>query len=925
MEKFLIIDGNSIMNRAFYGLAGARMTTSEGLHTNAIFGFLNIYYMIMDKFNPDYVGVAFDLKAPTFRHKMYDEYKGTRKGMPDELKEQMPVIKDVLHAMNIPIFEIEGYEADDILGTIASLNEKNTENKIFTYILTGDRDSYQLISNNTSIIYPTTKMGKTDYIVYTPELLMEEKGIEPYQVVDVKSLMGDSSDNIPGVKGIGEKTAYTLIHKYTTLDNIYSNIDNLDASAKIIEKLKNDEEMARLSYTLAKINVEVPINLDYEANRVTDVNKEELYPLFKKLAFNKFLSKYDFDGIEINNTVKSDNKESLSIAKENVILVTKQNYNEYIEQIDKVLNNEQISYILNINYENQAFSSILKIEDSSFISLYCKDNDLCYIINLDTWNINNEEEKQEIKEFFFRFANSKTKKLGYNIKQDQRFIFSNICDQISNFSYDLLIACYLLDSTRNYKFEGIMEELYGIILDFNAEEKKDIQLSLFDNEDKKQESQIDEKRLLSIALATKGVYMSKDIIDKRLEDVQMTNLMYNIEMPLSETLANMETVGMYVNRKKLEEFGVEIFARIEELEKQIYILAGEEFNINSTQQLGAILFDKLHLPCKKKTKTGYSTNKEVLEALEDYHEIIPLIIEYRQTMKLKSTYVDGLEATIKDDSRIHTTFMQTVTSTGRLSSVEPNLQNIPIRLELGSKIRTFFTAPEGKCIVDADYSQIELRVLSHISKDETMQYAFNNGIDVHKVTASQVFNVPLEEVTKKMRSQAKAVNFGIVYGISEFGLSKNVGTSWREAKEYIDTYLEKYHGIREFMSNIVKEAKENGYVTTLFGRRRYIPELKNKNKNMIQFGERIAMNTPIQGTAADIIKIAMNNLYKSLREHNLKSKLVMQVHDELLVETYNDELEIVKKLLSEAMENVIKLDIPLDIDLNVGNSWYEAK
>lgn len=405
----------------------------------------------------------------------------------------------------------------------------------------------------------------------------------------------------------------------------------------------------------------------------------------------------------------------------------------------------------------------------------------------------------------------------------------------------------------------------------------------------------------------------------------MYSLMYDIEIPLSETLANMESVGMYVDKNKLEEFGLEISKRIEELEKEIYDLAGEEFNINSPQQLGVVLFEKLKLPGKKKTKTGYSTNKEVLEELEEYHDIIPLLIEYRQTMKLKSTYVDGLKATIKKDSRIHTTFMQTVTSTGRLSSVEPNLQNIPIRLELGSKIRTFFTAPQGKEIVDADYSQIELRVLSHISKDETMQNAFNNGIDVHKVTASQVFGVPLEEVTKQMRSKAKAVNFGIVYGISEFGLAKNVGTSWKEAKEYIDTYLQKYHGIREFMQNIVKEAKENGYVSTIFGRRRYIPELKNKNKNIVQFGERVAMNTPIQGSAADIIKIAMNKLYKALKENNLKSKLVMQVHDELIVETFDDELEIVKKLMKESMENVIKLDIPLDIDLNVGKSWYDAK
>lgn len=923
MEKFLIIDGNSILNRAFYGLAGARMTTSEGLHTNAIFGFLNIYYMIIEKFTPNYVAVAFDLKAPTFRHKMYDEYKGTRKGMPDELKEQVPIIKEVLRAMNIPIFEIEGYEADDILGTIASLNEKNTSRDIFTYILTGDRDSYQLISSKTSIIFPSTKMGKTDYTVYTPEVLMQEKGIEPYQVVDIKSLMGDASDNIPGVKGIGEKTAYTLIGKYTTLDNLYKNIDNLDASTKIIEKLRNDEEMARLSYTLATINREVPIMLDYEATRITDVNKEALYPLFKKLSFNKFLSKYDFNDIQEKAQEESSNLSELNVSKDNIIIIKKNNIEKYQTEIDNVLNEDEIAYILNVNYKEQAFGSILNINDKSFLSIYSASLDKNYIISLDSWNIEDNEDKEVINKLFKKFATSKCNKLGYNIKQDIRYFFTNICDQISNFNYDLLIGCYLLDSTRNYKFDGILEELYGIILNVEDKNKEQVQLSLFETEDNL--NTIDDNLSKEISLATKGIYLSKSIIDSKLKKDNMYSLMYDIEIPLSETLANMESVGMYVDKNKLEEFGLEISKRIEELEKEIYDLAGEEFNINSPQQLGVILFEKLKLPGKKKTKTGYSTNKEVLEELEEYHDIIPLLIEYRQTMKLKSTYVDGLKATIKKDSRIHTTFMQTVTSTGRLSSVEPNLQNIPIRLELGSKIRTFFTAPQGKEIVDADYSQIELRVLSHISKDETMQNAFNNGIDVHKVTASQVFGVPLEEVTKQMRSKAKAVNFGIVYGISEFGLAKNVGTSWKEAKEYIDTYLQKYHGIREFMQNIVKEAKENGYVSTIFGRRRYIPELKNKNKNIVQFGERVAMNTPIQGSAADIIKIAMNKLYKALKENNLKSKLVMQVHDELIVETFDDELEIVKKLMKESMENVIKLDIPLDIDLNVGKSWYDAK
>ena len=923
MEKFLVIDGNSILNRAFYGLAGARMTTADGIHTNAIFGFLNIYYMIIEKFNPDYIAVAFDLKAPTFRHKMYEEYKGTRKGMPDELKEQVPIIKDVLRAMNMSIYELEGYEADDILGTIASLNENNTQKDIFTYILTGDRDSYQLISSKTNIIFPSTKMGKTDYTVYTPELLMQEKGIEPYQVIDIKSLMGDSSDNIPGVKGIGEKTAYTLIGKYTTLDNIYKNIDTLDASAKIIEKLKNDEEMARLSYTLATINREVPIELNYEENRVKEVNKEELYKLFKKLSFNKFLAKYDFSDIKYEADEQMDTKENVKIDDKNIYMITKNNLEEYIDIIDKVLKEDKISYILNINYENQAFNSILEIHDRSFLSLYTPTLDKCYIINLDTFNLDNKSDKETVHNLFKEFAISSCYKLGFNIKQDQRFIFTNICDEISNFSYDLLIGCYLLDSTRNHKFNTILSELFGIILESKDKSKEQVQLSLFEasEEDKK----IDSSLSKDIALATKCIYNSKEIIDKKLKEDGMYDLMYNIEIPLSETLANMETVGMYVDKKKLKEFGTEISKRIDELEKEIYNLAGEEFNINSPQQLGVILFEKLKLPGKKKTKTGYSTNKEVLESLEEYHDIIPLLIEYRQTMKLKSTYVDGLEATIKNDSRIHTTFTQTVTSTGRLSSVEPNLQNIPIRLELGSKIRTFFTAPSGKKIVDADYSQIELRVLSHISKDETMQYAFNNGIDVHKVTASQVFGVPLEEVTKQMRSKAKAVNFGIVYGISEFGLAKNIGVSWKEAKEYINTYLTKYHGIREFMKDIVKEAREKGYVSTLFGRRRYIPELKNKNKNIIQFGERIAMNTPIQGSAADIIKIAMNNLYKSLKNNNLKSKLVMQVHDELIVETFDDEVEAVKKIMKDTMENVVKLDIPLDVDLNVGNSWFDAK
>ena len=921
MEKFLIIDGNSILNRAFYGLGAARMVTAEGLHTNAIFGFLNIYYMIMEKFEPDYVAVAFDLKAPTFRHKMYSEYKGTRKGMPDELKEQVPIIKEVLLAMNIKIFELEGYEADDILGTIASLNDNNTQKNIHTYILTGDRDSYQLISSKTSIIFPSNKGSKTDYTVYTPELLKEEKNIEPYQVVDVKSLMGDSSDNIPGVKGIGEKTAYSLIEKYTTMENIYKNIDTLDASAKVVEKLKTDEEMAKLSYTLATINRQVPIELNLEEVKLQDVNKEALFPIFKRLAFNKFLARYDFDGVAEKITKNSAKKSQINIEENNIIVVDNTNIDTYLSQLNALFEKDEISYILNIN-NDEYFTPTLRLPEHNIFVLYDKIEDKCYILNID------ELYKDTVYEVLNNFAKGNCVKLGYNIKQDIRYIFSNIDNKITKFDYDLLIACYLLDSTRNFKFESILEELFGVIINIE-DNKKQVQLSLFEtldnSEQENDKNEIDVFLAKNLALAVKGISCSKEIMEEKLKEDGMLELFSNIEMPLCETLASMETTGMYVDKSKLDEFDKAISARIEELEKNIYELAGEEFNINSPQQLGIILFEKLNLPGKKKTKTGYSTNKEVLEGLEEYHEIVPLLIEYRQTMKLKSTYVDGLIPKIKEDSRIHTTFTQTVTSTGRLSSIEPNLQNIPVRLELGSKIRTFFTAPLGTKIMDADYSQIELRVLSHISKDKVMQDAFNQGVDIHKVTASQVFDIPLDEVPKEMRSKAKAVNFGIVYGISEFGLAKNIGTSWREAKDYIDKYLQKYNGIHTFMTDIVKEAKEKGYVTTLYGRRRYIPELKNKNKNMVQFGERVAMNTPIQGTAADIIKIAMNKLYRALRDNNLKSKLVMQVHDELIVETYEDELDIVEKLMREAMENVIKLDIPLEIDLNVGQSWYDAK
>lgn len=918
MEKFLIIDGNSIMNRAYYGLSVNMTSSYAGIHTNALYGFLNIYWMILDKVIPDYVAVSFDLKAPTFRHKMYKEYKGTRKGMPDELAEQMPVIKEILNAMNVPILQLESYEADDILGTVA---KNNSQNNIFTYILTGDKDSFQLISDTTSIIIPTTRFGKTEYSIYTPSLLKEKNNIEPYQVIHIKSLMGDTSDNIPGVKGIGEKTAYSLIDKYTTLDNIYNNIEQIDVTPKIREKLLLNKDMAFLSKELATIDVNVPIELNYENCKFSDVNLEQLYRLFRKLEFNKFLNKYDFSTIESNEfnlQVQQDNSiPKIDIDLNKVIVVDSNNFDKYFEKIREIFNEEKISYLINgITGQDNIY-----LNNKNLFAIYSNIQDLIYILNLDEVRKTHED---KVKNLYLLLANSESKKMGYNIKPDIRYLFSNYCENVSNFSYDLMIAYYLMESNNsNHMVDYILNSIYKIVIEKETS-KEEKQISLFETfED--DEKFLNEKELKNIILYLKGIFLSYNIVIEKLKDLGMINLFNNIEMPLVETLAAIEYAGMHIDLNKLNEFDIEITKNIEKLENDIYSLAGENFNINSPQQLGIILFDKLGLPTAKKNKTGYSTDKTVLEELSSFHPIIDKILEYRQVMKLKGTYVDGLKDKIASDNRIHTTFMQALTTTGRLSSIEPNLQNIPARLELGKKIRSFFTAENDNIIVDADYSQIELRVLAHISNDEMMIKAFNDNIDVHKVTASQVFGVPIDEVTNTMRTNAKAVNFGIVYGISEFGLAKNIGTGRKEAKQYIDNYLEKYKGIHHFMQDIVFDASNQGYVTTLFGRRRYIPELKQKNRNLVLFGERVAMNTPIQGTAADIIKIAMNNIYKELKSNNLKSKLIMQVHDELIIEAKSDELEQVKKIMKDCMENVIKLKVKLDVDLNAGKSWYDAK
>ncbi len=915
-EKFLIIDGNSIMNRAFYGIK--LLSTKDGLYTNAVYGFLNIYYMILDKLMPDYVAVAFDLKSPTFRHEMFVDYKAHRKMMPDELKVQMPIIKDVLRAMNVPIFEIEGFEADDVLGTIAN---KNTKNNIFTYVLTGDKDSLQLISDTTNVIIPVTKMGRTEYTIYTTQLLKEKQGITPKQVIDIKSLMGDSSDNIPGVPGIGEKTAYALIAKYHSLDNIYKNISNIECSPSAKKKLIENKDIAFLSYKLATIDLNVPISLDYNLLRLTDVDVPKLTSIFERLSFKKFLERYHIDGTTMPKTdnnieffKKFDAKNIIDLSNDFSLfsVYTENILNENESDLDKNM------YITLLNSKNMQLNDILAI--------YV--NEKMFYVELS---------KSDIKEDILRkVAETPISKVGYDLKNIYKICFKNNIDKFNNFTSDIKIAYYLLHSTENnYEIENISYNLLSVNMPYENNEKekieeKEFQTSLFDNVFN--QSKIKPKGTLSaiqkkyIYAVLKSIKELNSILLNKIEELNMSKLYYDIEMPLIETLADIEKNGMYINKDRLIKFGEFLSQDIKNLEKKIYFIANESFNINSPAQLGKVLFENLNLPVVRKTKNGYSTDKETLESLLDKHEIIQHILEYRTLTKLKNTYVDALLDCIEKDGRVHTTFMQTVTSTGRLSSIEPNLQNIPVRTDLGAKIRECFEA-QGKnnIIIDADYSQIELRVLAHMANDEIMINAFKEGKDIHSITASQVFDVPIEEVDNELRTKAKAVNFGIVYGISGFGLAKNINSTRAEATKYIENYLNKYYKVKKFMEKSIKNGKEKGYVSTLFGRIRYTDELKASNRNTVMFGERIAMNTPIQGTAADIIKKAMNELYVKLKKKKLKAKIIMQVHDELLVEAPEEEKDIVIDIMKNCMQKVIKLKVPLEVSINTGKTWSEAK
>lgn len=874
MEKTLIIiDGNSIVNRAFYALPD--LTNKKGLHTNAIFGFTNMLFKLIDTYKPTHISVAFDKKAPTFRHLEYKEYKAGRKKMPDELKQQLEPLKNLLDAFNINRLEIEGYEADDIIGTV-SLKAEQDGYKV--YIVTGDKDAIQLASKTTTTLI--TKKGVGEVEEYDFNKVEEKYGMTPTQFIDLKGLMGDKSDNIPGVPGIGEVTGIKLIKEFGSIENIIENIDSVKGSPR--KKIEENKELAIMSKRLATIIRDVPIDFDLEKLEFGNYDKSKLIEVFNELDFNSLIARLDSNAEELKVIVNKleDVKEFINKAKNSKKLILKT-----ISKSGNILEKNIMQIYLSVDGEE----------------LFWAD----------------ESQIDEIKELLVA---EDLRVYGYNLKEDY-IALRPYGISLSNIYFDIAIAEYLIDSSSsNYTYDSIAMNYFGQKIKSSEELLgKGVKAKKYEDLEKEE---LDN----TIGSIVQLVEKVTPKMEGKLVDMDMDGLFYHVEMPLVEVLGYMEYEGVMVDKDKLIELGEEFKISIDKLEKDIYNLAEEEFNINSPKQLGVILFEKLELPVIKKTKTGYSTNAEVLEHLSDKHEIIDKITEYRQIVKLKSTYVDGLINIINPIShRIHSSFNQTITTTGRISSTDPNLQNIPVRLELGRNIRKVFIADKGFKLVDADYSQIELRVLAHMSQDEHMIDAFNHNVDIHTKTASQVFGIDINDVTSEQRSAAKAVNFGIVYGISDFGLAKNLHIPVKEAKNYIDSYLNTYEDIKSYMDSTIEEAKEDGYVKTILNRRRYIPEIKSSNTILKNLGKRLAMNAPIQGSAADIIKIAMVNVYKKLEERDLKSKLVLQVHDELIIECIEDEVEEVSKIVKDEMEHAVSMDVNLDVDLNTGDSWYETK
>ena len=876
MSKFVLIDGHSILNRAFYGVP--IFTNSEGLHTNAVFGFLNIMFKIIDSKQPDYMAVAFDVHQPTFRHEMFKDYKGTRKPMMEELREQVPVIKELLQKMNITTVELPGYEADDVIGTLSKEGEKAG---MEVDVISGDRDLLQLASDHITICIPKTKKGQTTVEEYNTEGVRKLYKVTPTEFIDVKALMGDSSDNIPGVPGIGEKGATAIISQFGSIENAYDHADEI-SNTRNRNALLNNYEMAQMSKTLATINIQSPVEVTPEQCKLEDIFTEDALEMIKRLEFKSMIQR--FGSVTSTNDCEGGFK-----------------YINNPFDADPIF--EQAKNADNVGI------FIYRNKDNFGVSL-CFNNDNVYYIGKEGF-VTEDYIIEKVRDL----VNAKAKLTILNIKENNDILENDDAESI----FDISIAAYLLNPLQNtYDYDDIAREYLGM------------NVPAFDEifpKTKKSETPSDEisENILKYACYNAYVaYKAKDALTEKLKETEMLDIYNNVEIPLTYALYDMEQAGIMVAGDKLKEYGERLKTGIDALEKDIFAEAGHEFNINSPKQLGEILFGEMQLPGGKKTKTGYSTSASVLEKLEPDYPFVSKILEYRQLTKLKSTYADGLAVYIGEDNRIHGKFNQTITATGRISSTEPNLQNIPVRMPLGREIRKVFIPKEGCVFIDADYSQIELRILAHMSDDKNLIDAYNHSKDIHAATASLVFHVPLEEVTKEQRSNAKAVNFGIVYGISSFGLSNDLSISRKEAEQYIKDYFISYPGIKNYLDNSVKEAKEKGYSVTMFGRRRPIPELTSGNFMQRQFGERVAMNSPIQGSAADIMKIAMINVAKELKEKDLKSKIVLQVHDELLIEAYENEVEQVKDILKRNMEQAAHLNVPLDVDVQVGNNWDEA-
>ena len=864
LMKLLVLDGNSIFNRAFYGIK--LLTTKDGTFTNAIYGFLTMLHKIKEDTNPDAVAVAFDMRAPTFRHKEYDGYKAQRRGMPPELAQQLPILKELLTLLGYQIVECEGYEADDILGTLARVC---TEEGHECVLATGDRDSLQLVNPSVTVRLAATKFGQPVVTVYDEAKIKEDYGVTPHQLIDIKALQGDSSDNIPGVSGIGAKGAADLIQKYGSIEAIYQNFDQLDLKPAMRKKLEEGKESAFLSYKLGTICLQAPIDTNLEHYHVSEGDVQAAVRLMAKLELFSLIKKWGLDQIEVE-------QESL-ITEQSLQIKECDDTQSLLQQLQKTGS----AYFL-VSYRDKQVETLY----------FHLENTIC--------TVNTAKHADFLKAFC---ESEDIKKYTHNVKPLYAALYRQNIGLVQ-VEMDTMLAGYLLNpSSSNYEIERMATE-YGV-----------------------EQPQMDSQRaeqdpMVKWAAIYPALYRK---IDDKISQNTQHKLLHEIELPLAKVLAQMEELGFAVDKEGIAEYGEIMQNKIDRLQDLVYEEVGYQFNLNSPKQLGEALFIKLGLPAGKKTKTGYSTNAEVLEKLRYEHPVVELILEYRTLAKIKSTYCDGLLKVVEEDGRIHSSFNQTETRTGRISSTEPNLQNIPVRTDVGRELRKFFVAKEGCVLVDADYSQIELRVLAHVANDSGMIEAFKENDDIHRNTAAQVFHMPREMVTPLMRSRAKAVNFGIIYGIGAFSLAKNIGVTRKEAEEYIKTYLDHFSGVRNYMTNVVEHAKETGYVETLFGRRRYLPELSSSNFNLRSFGERVAMNMPIQGTAADIIKIAMIRVVHRLEKEGLRARLILQVHDELIVEAPEEEAPLVQQLLTEEMEQAIHLSVPMVAEATIGKTWYDAK